>query len=137
MFFYRLPLLLFLTAVMALPGNAQSRREIFSIGGNVHDAVDHQDLDNVQVTLKSPTGEIVKDTFTRGNGDFLFDGLRNGEYLLQINLKDYDLYSERVSICGIQPNGIVHRLEQIRQTQQRGGADVDLSAPAQRSAQGS
>jgi tetratricopeptide (TPR) repeat protein len=57
-------------------------------------------MDNTQVTLKATTGETVKDAFTRGNGDFQFDGLRNGDYILEINVKDYDLYSERVSIAG-------------------------------------
>jgi Tfp pilus assembly protein PilF len=100
MSFYRLPLLLFLTALIALPGNAQSRREIFSIGGSVRDAVDHHGMENIQVSLKAPTGETVKDAFTRGDGDFQFDGLRNGEYILEINVKDYDLYTERVSLAG-------------------------------------
>jgi Tfp pilus assembly protein PilF len=106
MFFYRLPVLLFFTALIALPGNAQSRREIFSIGGSVRDAVDHHAMENVQVTLRAPTGETVKDAFTRGDGDFQFDGLRNGEYILEINVKDYDLYTERVSLAGSSHMGI-------------------------------
>jgi Tfp pilus assembly protein PilF len=106
MSFHRLPTLLFLTALIALPGNAQSRREIFSIGGNVRDAVDHHDIENVQVTLKTPRGETVKDAFTRGNGDFEFDGLRNGDYILEINVKDYDLYTERISVSGSSHMGV-------------------------------
>lgn len=97
---YRIPILVFFAALFALPGNAQSRREIFSIGGSVRDAIDHHAMENVQVKLKVPTGETVKDAFTRGDGDFEFDGLRNGEYLLEINVKDYDLYTEHVSLSG-------------------------------------
>jgi Tfp pilus assembly protein PilF len=103
---YRLPLLLFLTVLIALPGNAQSRREIFSIGGSVRDAVDHHAIESVQVLLKVPTGETVKNVFTRGDGDFQFDGLRNGEYILEVNVKDYDLYTERVSLSGSSHMGI-------------------------------
>jgi Tfp pilus assembly protein PilF len=103
---YRLPLLLFLTVLIALPGNAQSRREIFSIGWSVRDAVDHHAIESVQVLLKVPTGETVKNVFTRGDGDFQFDGLRNGEYILEVNVKDYDLYTERVSLSGSSHMGI-------------------------------
>ena len=97
---YRLPLLLLLTTLFALHGRAQSRREIFSIGGSVRDAVDRRAMEYVPVTLKVPTGETVKTVFTRGDGDFQFDGLRNGEYILEISVKDYELFTEHVSISG-------------------------------------
>ena len=113
MSYRRLLFLFLLSPLIALPANAQSRREIFSIGGSVRDAVDHRSMDNTQVTLKSPTGETVKDAFTRGNGDFQFDGLRNGEYILQVNVKDYDLYSERISISGSSQMGISINLNKV------------------------
>jgi Tfp pilus assembly protein PilF len=97
---YRLPLLLFITALIALPGRAQSRHEIFNIGGSVRDAIDHHALENIQVSLKTPMGETVKDAFTHGEGYFQLDGLRNGEYILEINVKDYELYTERISVSG-------------------------------------
>jgi Flp pilus assembly protein TadD len=113
MSYHRLLFLFFLSSLIALPGSAQSRREIFSIGGNVHDAADHRAMDNTQVTLKSPTGETVKDAFTRGNGDFQFDGLRNGEYMIEVNVKDYDLYSERISVSGSSHVGISINLNKV------------------------
>jgi Tfp pilus assembly protein PilF len=113
MLFRRLPLLLLLSALIALPGNAQSSREIFSIGGSVHDGIDHHAMDNTQVTLKAPTGETVKDAFTRGNGDFQFDGLRNGEYILEINVRDYDLYNERITVSGSSRVGVVINLNRV------------------------
>jgi Tfp pilus assembly protein PilF len=109
----RLTVLLLLSLFIALPGNAQSRREIFSIDGNVHDAVDHHAMDNTQVTLKSPRGETVKDAFTHGDGDFQFDGLRNGEYIIEINVKDYDLYTERVTISGSSHVGMSINLNRV------------------------
>src|ERR1700722_16648697 len=113
---HRLTVLLFLSLFIALPGNAQSRREIFSIDGNVHDAVDHHAMDNTQVTLKSPRGETVKDAFTRGDGNFQFDGLRNGEYIIEINVKDYDLYTERISISGSSHMGLSINLNRVGKT---------------------
>jgi tetratricopeptide (TPR) repeat protein len=70
-------------------------------------------LDSTQVALKAPTGETVKDTFTRGDGDFQFDGLRNGEYILEINVKDYDLYNERISISGSSHMGMSINLNRV------------------------
>ncbi|HTC61780.1 MAG TPA: tetratricopeptide repeat protein [Candidatus Saccharimonadales bacterium] len=113
MVFRRLPVLFFLSLLIALPGNAQSRREIFSIGGSVRDAVDHHAMDNTQLTLRSPRGETVKDAFTRGDGNFQFDGLRNGEYILEINVKDYDLYTERISISGASHMGLSISLNRV------------------------
>jgi Tfp pilus assembly protein PilF len=113
MVLHRLPVLILLSLFIALPGNAQTRREIFSISGSVHDAVDHHALDNTQVTLKSPRGETIKDAFTRGDGDFQFDGLRNGEYIIEINVKEYDLYTEDVSISGSSHMGLSINLNRV------------------------
>lgn len=106
MLYRRLPLALLLSALFTVSGFAQGRRQIFTIGGSVRDATDHHAMDNTQVTLRTPTGETVKDAFTRGDGDFEIDGLRNGEYILEINVKDYDPYNERISVSGSSQMGI-------------------------------
>jgi tetratricopeptide (TPR) repeat protein len=100
MFLRRLPVLLLLLAFGVLPGNAQSRRDIFSIGGNVRDASDHRAMDNIQVALKKPTGETVSSVFTHGDGDFEFSRLGNGEYVIEVNVQDYKPFREEVSIAG-------------------------------------
>jgi Flp pilus assembly protein TadD len=100
MFFRRLPVLLLLLALGVLPGKAQSRRDIFSISGNVHDASDRHAMDNIQVVLKKPTGETVNGVFTHGNGDFEFSGVRNGEYIIEIDVQDYQSVRETVAIAG-------------------------------------
>ena len=93
----RLPFL-FLLFVGVLPGNAQSRRSVFSIGGNIHDANDHHAMENVQVTLKQLTGLTVNTTFTRGSGDFQFDGLGNGDYIIDIDVKGYERIQQTITI---------------------------------------
>jgi tetratricopeptide (TPR) repeat protein len=105
----RLPVFLLLLALGVLPGNAQtvpSRRAIFSIGGSIHDDSDHHAMENVSVTLKQLTGNIVNSIFSRGSGDFQFDGLGNGEYIVEINAKDYERFQQSVTISGASRLGL-------------------------------
>jgi tetratricopeptide (TPR) repeat protein len=102
MFLRRLPVLVLLLALGVLPGNAQvqqsRRRSVYSIGGNLRDDVSHRSLENILVTLKQLTGATVNTAFTRSNGDFQFDGLPEGDYILEINAKDYDRVHETITI---------------------------------------
>jgi Tfp pilus assembly protein PilF len=103
MFFRRLPVFLLLIALGVLRGNAQTttppnRHAVFSIGGNIRDNGNQRAMDNVLVSLKQLTGPTVATTYTRGNGDFEFDGLRTGDYILEIVVKDYDAVHESISL---------------------------------------
>ena len=103
MYLRRLPIFLFLLVLGVLPGNSQtapSRRSIFSIGGSVRDSGNHRGLEGIQVVLKAATGIPANTTFTRNNGDFQFDGLGNGNYIVEINVKDYDRFQQEVTISG-------------------------------------
>jgi Tfp pilus assembly protein PilF len=100
MFFRRLPLFLFLLALGVLPVMAQSRRNIFSIGGTIRDNIDHHAMESIQVTLKQLTGPTVSTVYTRGNGDFQFDGLHNGDYIVEILVRDYEPVRETLTISG-------------------------------------
>ncbi len=106
MFLRRLPVFLLLLALSALPGEAQSRRDIFSIGGTIRDGIDHRAMENIQVSLKQLTGPTVNTANTRGNGDFQFDGLRNGEYIVEIIVKDYEPIRETITISGASRLGL-------------------------------
>jgi len=100
MWLRRLPLFLLLLALSVLPGMAQSRRDIFSIGGTIRDNIDQHAMENIQVTLKQLTGPLVNTVFTRGTGDFQFDGLHNGDYIVEIIVRDYQPVRETVTISG-------------------------------------
>jgi tetratricopeptide (TPR) repeat protein len=115
MFLRRLPLFLFMVALGVLPGNAQntqerqntpSRRARYIISGNVRDDGSHRVMENILVSLKQLTGAIVNSAFTRGNGDFQFDGLTEGDYILEINVKDYEQVRESISISGASRMGL-------------------------------
>jgi|SRR5579862_773564 tetratricopeptide (TPR) repeat protein len=105
----RLPVFLLLLTPSVLLGQGQSvpsRRARFSIGGTIRDESAHRALENVLVGLKEATGTPITTTFTRDNGDFQFDGLGNGDYVVEVSVKDYDRAEERVTIAGNSRMGI-------------------------------
>ncbi len=105
----RLPVSFLLLTLGVLPGSAQntpSRRAVFSIGGSIRDDTDHRDLENIPVTLKQLTGNVLNTVYTRGNGDFEFDGLGNGDYIVEINVKDYERIQQTVTISSGSRMGI-------------------------------
>jgi Tfp pilus assembly protein PilF len=115
MFLRRLPVFLLLLALGVLPGNTQNgqqtqnvpnRRALFRISGYVRDDVNHQALENILVTLKQQTGIPMNTAFTRGNGEFTFDGLANGDYILEIHVQDYVDVQQSITISGSSRLGI-------------------------------
>lgn len=105
----RLPVLLFLVALGVLNANAQSvptRHNRFTIAGNVRDEVNHQAIENIPVSLKTSTGVPVSVVYTRDNGDFLFDALANGDFILEIDAKDYERVQQAITISGSSRMGI-------------------------------
>jgi tetratricopeptide (TPR) repeat protein len=97
----RLPVFLLLLALGVLPGYTQStpsRRARFSIGGSIRDESTHRGMEGIQVALKQATGTPMTTTFTRDNGDFQFDGLPIGDYIVEINVRDYDRFEQTVTI---------------------------------------
>jgi len=106
MFLRRLPPFLLLMALGVLPVGAQTRHKVFSIGGSVRDNVNHRALENILVTLKQLTGATVNTIATRDNGDFQFDGLGNGDYVLEIAVKDYDPVQQTITIDGTSRLGL-------------------------------
>lgn len=111
----RVPLLFLLLALGVFPGNAQvgqptqnvpNRHALFSINGFVRDDTNHQALENILVTLKQQTGIPLDTAFTRGNGEFTFAGLRNGDYVLEIHVKDYVDFTQNITISGSSQLGI-------------------------------
>jgi tetratricopeptide (TPR) repeat protein len=111
MFLRRLPLVLSLLALGVLPGSAQSqntpnRHSIFSIGGVIRDDTNQRGMESIQVVLKGATGAPIATAFTRDNGDFQFDGLRDGDYTIEVRVKDYDQFQQQISLNGASRLGI-------------------------------
>jgi len=50
--------------------------------------------------LKESGGIPLSTAYTREDGDFEFDGIANGDYILEINVKDYEQSRQAVSING-------------------------------------
>lgn len=108
----RLLAFLFLLGLGVSPVVAQNeqsiptRRARFSIGGNVRDQIDHHPMESVQVVLRTSTGAQLSTTYTRNNGDFMFEALPNGDFTVEVTVKDYDTARESVSIVGASRMGI-------------------------------
>jgi tetratricopeptide (TPR) repeat protein len=102
----------FLFLVLALgaaPGFAQNtpnRRALYSIGGSIRDESSKQTMASILVTLKQAGGTPLSTTYTRQEGDFEFDGLPNGEYIVEIELKDYEQARQSITLNGASRMGI-------------------------------
>ncbi len=100
---------LLILAATALPSLGQQRptaRGTFTISGTVQDDAAQHPVENVRVDLKLATGIPVNTTFTRGNGEFEFNNLTNGDYFIEVVLKGYQTAQQAVSITGTDRRGI-------------------------------
>src|SRR5258708_31294961 len=105
---YALSLLLLLTT-SALPGYARQRsmsNSVFSIDGTIRDNDDQHGLDKVRVDLNQSAGVPVSTTYTREDGAFEFSGLPNGDYVIQVKVKDYEPLQQTVEIMNGARRGI-------------------------------
>jgi tetratricopeptide (TPR) repeat protein len=105
----RLPFFLLLLGLGVLNASAQNapdRHSIYSIGGSVREEGTQRSMESIQVILKQGTGTPINTAFTRDNGDFQFDGLRSGDYTIEITVKDYDRFQQQISINGASRMGI-------------------------------
>jgi tetratricopeptide (TPR) repeat protein len=109
MVFRRAIVCLLILVASVLPGLGQGRaivRNTYSIAGNVRDDADEHTMENVRVDLKLTTGVPINAAFTRGNGEFEFGGLSNGEYVVEVDLKDYEPYRQSVTISNSAQRGV-------------------------------
>lgn len=107
MFLRRFAVFIILLGLGVRPGISQSRhRAVFSIEGFVRDQTNQQPMENIVVGLKQSTGTPVTTTFTRGNGEFEFDGLPNGDYTIEVSVKDYEPVREFVSLSNASHPGV-------------------------------
>jgi Carboxypeptidase regulatory-like domain len=91
------------------PGQAQTRgtsRAVFSIDGVIRDDSSHAAMESIRVDLTESGGVPLTSTFTRANGEFVFDGLPNGEYTIQVNVTGYEPARQAVSVFGAAHHGL-------------------------------
>ncbi len=86
----------------ALSGMGQGRpapgRHTYGIAGTVRDDYDQHTMENIRVDLMAATGTPINTTFTRGSGEFEFSGVPNGDYTIEIVVRDYEPIRESVRI---------------------------------------
>ncbi len=101
MIFRRLPVFFLLFAASVLPGKAQGppvRHAHFSISGYLRDDTSKQSMGGILVTLQQATGTSISTAYTGEGGDFEFNNLPNGDYVVVIGPKDYAEVREPVTI---------------------------------------
>jgi tetratricopeptide (TPR) repeat protein len=90
-------------------------------------------MENVRVDLKLSTGVPFNTTFTRGNGEFEFGSLGNGEYMIEVDLKGYDSFQQPVTLNNSGARGIsifLTRPMATRQSNPRSAVSAhELSVP--------
>lgn len=100
-------LLLLATGVLSGYGQQHARAtSLFSIDGTVRDNSDQRGMENIRVDLRLPAGNPVSTTFTRGNGDFEFSDIANGEYIIEVNAQDYVPLQQSVEIMNSGRRGV-------------------------------
>jgi tetratricopeptide (TPR) repeat protein len=108
--------ILALLSFCSAPVLAQGDGAVFSIEGYVRDQSNQQPMENILVTLKQASGTPMTTTYTRGNGEFFFDGLQKGDYAIEINVKDYEPIREAVSIAAASRLGVSIFLSRLVRT---------------------
>jgi len=79
-------------------GRPAPGRHTYGIAGTVRDDYDQHTMENIRVDLKEATGTPINTTFTRGSGEFEFSGVPNGDYTIEIVVRDYEPIRESVRI---------------------------------------
>jgi Flp pilus assembly protein TadD len=101
---------LLILIIPVVPTHGQMRstpsRVTFSIAGTVRDDMDQHAMESVRVDLKQATGTPINTTFTRGNGEFEFSGIPNGDYTVDIVVRDYEPYRETITINNSERRGL-------------------------------
>jgi Flp pilus assembly protein TadD len=80
-------------------------RQTYVIAGTVRNE-NYQSMDNVRVDLTTPTGAPLNSTVTRPNGQFQFDGLLNGAYIVQVLADGYDPAKKGVTLSDSSSTGL-------------------------------
>jgi len=129
---------LFILAVSVPGAMGQGSRGATSstttLSGTVRDDTNQVGLEAVRVDLKRVTGVPVSTTFTRGNGEFEFMGVGNGEYTIEVSLTGYEDYRESFAVLpGSRKNVSVFLRPPVMVTNKAAGGPMisahQLSAP--------
>ena len=89
MFFRRLPVFLLLLALWRFAWNRAKHDNLTGEAASALAAMSATNrsaiaMENILVSLKQLTGAPINTAFTRANGEFQFDGLANGDYIIEI-----------------------------------------------------
>ena len=110
-----------------------SHSQSYGIEGTVRGSSDKV-MENVRVELKFPTGSTINSTFTRGNGEFEFEGLEKGNYIVEVLVNGYEPAIKAVTLANSWYRGLSFTISRPVKvvTTNSGGSTISvhqLSAP--------
>jgi tetratricopeptide (TPR) repeat protein len=112
-------------------GPTRGRRQ--QVSGLVRDSTTHEGLNNVELDLRSATGGITATAFTSDGGNFVFDGVADGNYYVDTRLAGYESSSPEVRVSGAPVLGLQLDLRRTNGAKSAGGPAVvsvqELSIP--------
>jgi tetratricopeptide (TPR) repeat protein len=73
------------------------QRRIYSISGKVNDDADEHGIDNVRVNLSSD-GLVLNSVYSSDGGNFQFDGVAPGNYVIDVQLEGFDHFTATVTV---------------------------------------
>jgi tetratricopeptide (TPR) repeat protein len=79
------------------PSGSNAQRRIFSISGRVNDDSDEHAIDNVRLNLASD-GLVLNSVYSSDGGNFEFEGVAPGNYVITVQLDGYEPYSTTVTV---------------------------------------
>jgi Tfp pilus assembly protein PilF len=101
--------------VVSSPGQIRTiSKPTYSINGTVREESDQRVMENVRVEIQAPTGTPINSTFTRGNGEFEFTGLYNGEYIIEVAVDGYEPVRKEITITNSAYRGLSFTLTRPR-----------------------
>lgn len=110
-----------------------SRRNRFSVSGEVLDAASGQPLQKLQVTIRSDGGGTFYAALTDEHGRFSFVDLTRGTYTVSATLPGYLLGDEHVEVTSGPVLGVLLKLDKIAKDDAEAGSTVsahELKAPS-------
>lgn len=79
------------------PSNQNPQRRVYSISGKVNDDADEHGIDNVRVNLQSD-GLVLNSVYSSDGGNFEFDGVAPGNYVIEVKLDGYEEFNATVTV---------------------------------------
>lgn len=99
------------------PGNLR-----FEISGVVTDEADHSPIQGVEARLLTAAGEMITTSVSQSSGQFSFDNIRGGEYVVHFSVNGYEPQDAKVTLISMTENKLNISMRKTTGAKQDGGS---------------